>query len=133
MMNIPEKNKLFFLKYMSAMSGNKKPRELITKFVEDEKLIEHILFFEKLFPEYEVIINELMAEGDRVFVRSHFIGKQEGEADGIPATNKTVDTPFALGYKIKNEKIVDFWAIADQMELFEQMGLTREQVEIKPM
>ena len=127
-----EKNKQLYLKYISTVSGKKKPRELLMKFIEDEKLIEHILFFEKLFPEYELIIDELIAEADQIFVRSQFFGIHEGAADGIPATNKTIDTPFALGYKIKNEKIVDFWAIADQMELFNQMGLAREQVDVKP-
>jgi predicted ester cyclase len=131
-MNKSEKNKQFYLRYAAALSGKDKPLELLKSYIEDEDLIEHILFFEKLFPKYELVIDELMAEGDRIFVRSHFIGKHEGMADGIPATNKTVDTPFALGYKIKNEKIVDFWAIANEMELFEQMGLTKEQLNIKP-
>lgn len=125
-----EKNKQFYLNYLDALSGHKKTRELISKFVSDEKLIGHILFFEKLFPKYELIIDELMAEGDHVFVRSHFVGKHKGEADGIPATQKTVDAPFATGYKMKNGKIVDFWAIANEMELFEQLGLARDQVDV---
>jgi predicted ester cyclase len=130
MMNQSEKNKQFYRDYLKALSGKPKTRELISQYIEDEKLIEHGLFLEQLFPKYELIIDELMAEGDKIFVRSHFVGKHIGEIEGIPSTHKTVDTPFALGYTIKNEKIVDFWAIANEMELFEQLGLAREQVDV---
>ena len=129
-MNQSNAVKQWFLNYHAAVSGKKKTRELITRFIEDDKLIGHILFFESLFPEYAVVIDELVAEGDKVFVRSHLMGQHEGEADGIPATHKKVDVPFALCYTIRNEKIVDFWAIANEMEFFEQLGLAREQVNV---
>ncbi len=125
-----EKTKQFFITYSNSLNGKKKTLEKITKYVEDQKLIDHILFFEKLFPKYEVIIDELMAEGPKIFVRAHFVGTHTGEMAGIPATYKTANTPFALGYEIKNEKIIDFWAIANEMELFEQLGLAKKQVEV---
>ena len=126
-----EQNKEFYLKYLSTLSGNKKTRELIEQFVADDRLINHILFFENLFPEYELILQELMAEGDRIFVRAQFMGTHAGETEGIPSTMQKVETPFATGYKIKDHKIVDFWAIANELELFEQMGLTKDEVNVK--
>lgn len=125
-----EKSKQFFLNYWGALSGKAKTYELITQFVADPRLIEHILFFEKLFPQYEAVVDEIMAEGNRVFVRSHIKGRHAGTTDGIPATNKKINVPFALGYQIENDKIVDFWAIANEMELFEQLGLARDEVEV---
>lgn len=125
-----EKSKQFFLNYWAALSGKAKTHELIAQFVADPRLIEHILFFEKLFPKYEAIVDEVIAEGNRVFVRSHIKGSHEGAIDGIPATHQKINVPFALGYHIENEKIVDFWAIANEMELFEQLGLARENVEV---
>ncbi len=130
-MNQSQKNKQFYLKYHDALSGKKKTREKIMRYVADEKLIEHILFFENMFPEYAVILDDIVAEGDKVFVQSHLMGQHEGEIDGIPATHKTVNAPFALGYTIKNEKIVSFWAIANEMEFFEQLGLARDQVNVE--
>lgn len=129
-MDQTQKSKQFFLRYWTALSGKVKTYELITRFVADERLIEHILFFEKLFPHYEVVIDEIMAEGNRVFVRSHVKGQHEGTTEGIPATHQKINVPFALGYRIENEKIVDFWAIASEMDLLEQLGLAREQVEV---
>lgn len=131
-MDHAEHNKQFFMRYHSAVSGHVKTRELIEQFVEDEKLIEHILFFEKLFPEYATVLDDLIAEGDKVFVRARVVGQHTGETEGIPATNQNVNTPFALGYTIRNDRIVNFWAIADQMELMEQLGLTRNDVDVAP-
>ena len=125
------KNKAFYRRYLETFSGKEKRREQLEAFVADNRLIEHILFFENLFPKYEIIVDELLAEGDRIFVRSHLKGQHLGETDEIPATQKNVKTPFALGYRIKDDKIVDFWAIANEMELFEQLGLTRIEVEVK--
>ena len=126
-----EKNKAFFLEYLTALSGHHKNRELIQKYVSDPRLIEHILFFEDLFPKYELVIQELMAQGDRIILRSQFIGTHTGQREGIPSTMQQINTPFATGYQIIKNKIVDFWAIANEVELFEQMGLIREEVNVQ--
>lgn len=128
-----QQNKEFYLRYHDAVSGHVKTRELIAQYVDDEKLIEHILFFEKLFPKYAMALDEVLAERDKVFVRARMVGQHKGEAEGIPATNKKVNTPFALGYTIRNDKIVNFWAIADQIELMEQLGLSRQNIDVAPV
>ncbi|WP_340114174.1 ester cyclase [Maribellus mangrovi] len=135
-MNLPEKNKQFMKKYYREMlyAKNRRPELLpqtIQRFIHDQKLIDHILSLNKSFPGYDVIIKDMIAEGDRVFVNVDFIGKHEGPTEGIPATAKEVLVPFALCYTIREEKIVDFWTIANEMEFFEQLGLTREQVEVQ--
>ena len=132
-MNQAEHNKQFFLQYHAAVSGHVKTRELVSQDVEDEKLIQHILFFEQLFPVYATVLDEVIAEGEKVFVRARLVGQHTGEADGIPATNQSVETPFALGYTIRNDKIINFWAIADQIELMEQLGLSRQDIDVAPV
>lgn len=132
-MNQIQQTKKFFIEYWNALSGQPKPEELIRKYVADERLVQHILFFESIFPEYRMIPHEVIAEEDRLFVRASLQAKHSGELDDLPATQKQVDAPFALGYKIRNGKIVHFWAIADQMELLQQLGLSAEQVEVHPV
>lgn len=122
-MNITERNKRFFLGYWDALSGKKKTEELIKQYVSDEKLINHILFFEKAFPKYKMIAHEILAEDDRVFVRATFVAQHTGLMDHIAPTQQKIEAPFAVGYKIKNDMIVDFWAIGDRLELLEQLGM----------
>ena len=132
-MNQTEQTKKFFLEYWNALSGKPKTETLIRLYVDDEKLINHILFFESIFPEYEMVPKEIMAENDNLFVRAIIKAKHKGKVADIPPTMKDVEAPFAIGYQIKNNRIVDFWAIADQMDLLQQLGLSAEQVEVRPV
>ena len=129
-MNQAERNKQFILKYYSIFSGKKKPEELIRQYVADEKLIAHGKFMEKSFPKYKLVPDEIIAAEDRVFVRFRFIGQHKGEMDGIPPTFKEVKVPFAICYRIENNKIVDHWMITDQMEFLEQLGLVSGQEQV---
>lgn len=121
-MNQQEQNKAFILEYGSALSKNEKTPELCDTFMTDVKLKEHILFFETIFPGYQLTINEMTAEGDRVIVLAEMSGVHKGEFSGIPATYKAVKMPLAVGYTLTDGKISDHWLLADQLSLMEQLG-----------
>jgi predicted ester cyclase len=119
--------KEFIIRYFTALSAAPaKTRELIEKYVEDEALIEHILFFDSVFPGYEVFAEEMVAEGNKAFIRGRLKGTHKGNFNNIPPTFKVVEFPFAIGYEVENDKIVHHWLIADQAVLMEQLGLTEE-------
>lgn len=122
-----KKNREFIINYFNAMSGHHKTRELCEKYTTDEKLIEHIEFFEAAFPKYELFIEEIMTEGNKVLIQARMNGTHNGEFNGIPPTGKSIDLPFAIRYTIENGKISDHWLIADQLLLMEQLGLTESQ------
>ena len=124
-----KKNREFIIKYFNAMSGVAKTRELSEQYTTDENLIEHIEFFEGAFPEYELFIEEIMTEGNKVLIQARLTGTHAGEFNGIPATGRSIDLPFAIRYVIENEKISDHWLIADQMLLMEQLGVMQPQSE----
>jgi len=123
-MDQAKKNKEFIIEYFNALSGKMVTREMAEKYISDQKLIEHGLFFSSVFPAYEVFIDEIIAEGNRVVVRARLKGKHEGVFNGIPPTHKEVEFPFIIGYEIENNKIVSHWLLADQMMLMEQLGVT---------
>ena len=117
------KNKEFIINYLNALGGVPKTRELMEKYISDEALIGHKEFFETAFPCYEVYIDEMTAEGNRVIVKARLKGTHLGDLGGIPATFKKVDFPFVVAYEIENNMIVSHWMIADQMALMEQLGV----------
>jgi predicted ester cyclase len=117
------KNKELVIEYFNAISGVKKTRELLEKYISDKHLIEHIEFFDSVFPAYEIFADEMLAEGNRVVVRARAKGRHEGELNGIPPTYKNIEFPFSIGYEIENNKIISHWLIADQMVLMEQLGV----------
>ena len=116
------KNKEFVVEYFNALSGQDKPPQMLRKYIKDEGLIEHIAFFDSVFPKYEVLIDEMTADGNRVVVRARLVGRHEGEFGNIKPTYKKVEFPFVVGYEIENNMIISHWLIADQMVLMEQLG-----------
>lgn len=118
-----KKNKEFIIRYFNALSGVNKTRKLMEEYITDEKLKEHIAFFEGAFPKYEVFADEITAEGKRVVVRARSIGCHKGEFNGMPPTYRTVEMPFVISYEIENGKIAHHWLIADSMALMEQLGV----------
>jgi len=117
------KNKEFVLDYFEAISGKKKEAKEIDKYMDDDELKEHILFFDTIFPKYELYADEITAENNRVIVLGRLKGRHEGEMNGIPPTYKNVDFKFSIGYTIDKGIIVDHWMIADQAGLMEQLGV----------
>jgi len=118
-----KENKEFIIRYFNDMSGVVKTEELSRQYMTDENLIEHINFFETAFPKYELFIDELIGEGDKVLVRARLSGCHTGEFNGTPPTHKVVDLPFVIRYTISDQKIVDHWLIADQFLMMEQLGI----------
>ncbi|MGG9960410.1 ester cyclase [Ferruginibacter sp. SUN106] len=118
-----KQNKEFIVRYFKALSGVAKTTDLVKQYVTDEGLIEHIAFFDKAFPQYELVADEMTAEGNRVVVKARFKGVHQGEFNGILPTHRTAEFPFVVSYDIENGKIVHHWLIADSMIMMEQLGV----------
>jgi predicted ester cyclase len=79
--------------------------------------------FEAAFPRYELLIDDLIAEGDKVAVRSTFRGTHKADFSGIPSTGRSVELPVFLVYRIADGRIVEHWMQADVMGLMQQLGV----------
>jgi len=126
-MNNLKKNREVVINYFNGISGFEKTRELLEKYTSDEKLIEHIQFFDGAFPKYELFIEEMVTENNKVIVQGRATGTHEKEFSGIPPTGRKMDLPFVIRYTIEDEIITDHWLIADQMILMEQLGVMQPQ------
>ena len=120
-----DNNKAIVRQYFDAISGKDKPRALQDEYIADsyEELKGHILFFEASFPHYEMIADDMIAEGDKVSVLARIRGVHNGDLMGIPPTGKQVDVPFAITYRLGEGKIVQHWMSFDRMALMEQLGV----------
>jgi predicted ester cyclase len=69
---------------------------------------------------HEVVMQ--VAEGDLVV--SHILGEgvHSGELFGIPATNNKVETEGIAIHRIRDGKIVEYWAVVDGVRVLQQMG-----------
>lgn len=128
-MDTIKKNRDLVIRYFNAISGVEKTDTLLRKYTNDQGLIDHIHFFEGAFPEYELFIEEMVSEDDKVIVRGRCVGEHKNEFNGIPPTFKKMDLPFVIRYTIANNIITDHWLIADQMILMQQLGLAETPAE----
>jgi predicted ester cyclase len=120
--------KEFVQEYLKALSGKEKTPALVDQYVADPGLKEHIAFFEAAFPRYEMLVDDLICENDKVVVRARTRAVHKGELMGIPPTGKAIELPFIGIYQIADDKIVKSWLASDQMEVMKQLGVMPEAV-----
>ncbi len=118
-----EENKALVRRYLDAISGKPKPTSILDQFLSDEILKHHIAETEFGFPNYEIIAEEMLADGDKVMVKVLIRGVHRGNFIGIPATGKQIEALGALIYTITNGKISDHWMLADSMTMMQQLGV----------
>ena len=64
-----------------------------------------------------------VAEGDLVVSHVVGVGVHTGELFGIPATNNQVETEGIVIHRVRDGKIVEFFAIVDGVRVLQQMGV----------
>lgn len=75
------------------------------------------------FPDIQVQIDDLLAEGDRLVARWTARGTHQGELMGIPPTGKAVTITGIVIDRFENGKAVELWEVIDQMGLMQQLGV----------
>jgi len=78
--------------------------------------------YRKAFPDLQVTIEDLIAEGEKVAARVRFRGAHQGELEGIAPTGKRVESTGIIISRIEGGKIVEDWANFDDLGLMEQLG-----------
>jgi hypothetical protein len=116
-------NKNLIARYFAAISGKAKSAATVAEFTDSPELKQHIEIFEAAFPRYELLADEMIAEGDNVAVCARFRGAHEGDLMGIAPTGKQVTIPFIIVYQVASGKITGFNLAIDQMDLMKQLGV----------
>jgi predicted ester cyclase len=78
--------------------------------------------FREAFPNMIIVIEDMIAEGDKVVARCSVRGKHEGEFMGKAATQAPVEFTGIAIVRIANGKIVEAWNNFDFMTLHQQVG-----------
>jgi steroid delta-isomerase-like uncharacterized protein len=75
------------------------------------------------FPDLHFTIEDLLADGDKVMIRSTYQGTHQGELLGFPPTGKPVAVMGIDLLRVADGKIVEHWGTYDQMEMLHQLGV----------
>jgi len=74
-------------------------------------------------PDWYETIEEIIAEVDKVWVRTTYTGTNVGEFFVLAPTGKKITTYAVDIYRIVNDKIVEWWILSDRSLLLKQLGL----------
>jgi predicted ester cyclase len=75
---------------------------------------------------WNMTIEDVIAEGDRVMVRWSSRGIHQGELAGLPPTYKQVTNSGINIFRVADGKIAEVWDIMDRMWVWQQRGVLPE-------
>jgi steroid delta-isomerase-like uncharacterized protein len=93
------------------------------KLYGQEGLKQFLTIYHNAFPDIQVKVENLIAEGDKVV--SHVIsrGTHKGELMGIPPTGKQVTVPSICISRFAGDRIVEDWEIIDLLGMLQQLDV----------
>jgi steroid delta-isomerase-like uncharacterized protein len=74
------------------------------------------------FPDFDIKIDDLIQEGNKVVVRSTITGTQRQTFAGLPATGRSMKIQAVDIHEIENGKIVRTWHTEDWMTGLRELG-----------
>ena len=83
-------------------------------------------WLEDTWGDWNMTIDEMIAEGDRVMVRWTFHGTHQGEYYGLPPTHESVTYSGINIFGIADGKIAEIWDISDRLWMWQQLGVLPE-------
>lgn len=89
---------------------------------------ELITDYQEAFSDLEISLEEIIAEGDKVFILYRQTGTHTKEFMGIPASNNKMNLLIAGVVTFKNGKVVEEFDTFDTLEFLKQLGAVSEEV-----
>jgi steroid delta-isomerase-like uncharacterized protein len=69
------------------------------------------------------IIEDQIAEGDKVVTRLRGVGKHEADLAGIPPSGNDLDVKAVAIHRVRDGKLVEHWSAVDSAALLSQLGV----------
>jgi len=85
-----------------------------------------VSMFRAGMPDLRVLIEDVVAEGDKVVMRYRIEGTHEGELFGVPPTGRQVSIESITVERVSGGKIREHWRITDTLDMMQQLGAIPE-------
>ncbi|CAG7645479.1 hypothetical protein SBRY_40166 [Actinacidiphila bryophytorum] len=87
-----------------------------------QQYTEHVQEMLDAYGAFTLTVDELIAEGDRVYARWTQVGRHVGPVDGHPPTGAEVTSITSAVYRIEDGLIVEYWIQIDRQGIAGQLG-----------
>jgi steroid delta-isomerase-like uncharacterized protein len=88
-----------------------------------EGLKEVISQMQTAFPDLRWVVDEMVAEDDKVVSRFHWTGTHQGNFLGIPATGRSVTVNGVVIDRLESGKMADSRILMDTLGMMQQLGV----------
>jgi len=78
------------------------------------------------FPDMELPLHDLVAEGEKVLVRLTIHATHTGPFGELEATGRRIEVPVLDLFQIRDERFVEHWALLDNLGMMRQLGALPE-------
>ena len=85
---------------------------------------------EQDYPDLQVAVEQVIAEGDMVASYQHYTGTQQGDVEderGVPATGLATDWVSMGLFRIECGKIAEIWSVADDLGRLQRLGVITDE------
>ena len=74
------------------------------------------------FPDWRETVEDMVGEGDRVWVALSYEGTNTGEFMGLPPTGNRIVSKAVDMYRVKDGKLVEYWNVTDNAPIYIGVG-----------
>jgi C-1 hydroxylase len=74
------------------------------------------------FPDWHETVEDIIAEGDKVWVFLSYSGTHKGMFMGLAPTGNRIETKAVDIYRVVNGKLAEYWTVTDKLNIFKQVG-----------
>ncbi len=85
-----------------------------------------VSMFRSAIPDLKMVVEDMIAEGDKVVLRYTLEGTHEGELFGIPPTGKRLSIKSIAVERVSDGKIREHWRVTDELGMMQQLGVIPE-------
>lgn len=86
-------------------------------------LHQSMAMFRTAFPDLQITIDDVIAQGDKVWTYTTMRGTNKGELMGMPATGKKIEVKGFDIVRFVNGKAVEHWGLSDDYTMMMQLGV----------
>jgi steroid delta-isomerase-like uncharacterized protein len=82
-----------------------------------------VTMFRSAMPDLRVVVEDMIAEGDKVATRYTLEGTHEGELFGVPPTGQRLSIKSFTAERVSEGKIREHWRVSDNLDMMQQLGV----------
>lgn len=73
-------------------------------------------------PDLKVLIEDMIAEDDKVAVRYTLEGTHDGDLFGVPPTGRQLSIKSITVERVSEGKVIEHWRVTDSLDMMQQLG-----------